>query len=218
MKASKVMAMTVPAVLIALLGVWIAAGYLPVRHIETPPYQVIRSGRGYEIRQYESRILAEVRVSGEYRSAINDGFRNVAGYIFGDNTASDSIAMTAPVLHEKQAAAQKIAMTAPVLHEKDADTDVYTVAFVMPGAYTLDSLPTPNNPDVVLREAPPARFAVLRFRGFAREKTIERRTKRLLALLERDNIVVTGASTVAQYHPPWTPPFMRRNEILAPVE
>ena len=83
MKAGKMIVMTVPVVLIALLVAWMAAGYLPVRYIETPPYQVIRSGKGYEIRQYESRILAEVRVSGAYRSAINNGFRKVAGYIFG---------------------------------------------------------------------------------------------------------------------------------------
>lgn len=214
----KVIAMTAAVVVVGIVGAWMAAGYLPVRNIETPKYDVIQQGKGYEIRQYHGYIVAEVTVSGNYRESINKGFGKVAGYIFGDNTAADSIAMTAPVLHEKKTGSAKIAMTAPVLHEKDKISDTYTVAFVMPGEYTLETLPKPKQSDVRLRAVPPLKYAAIRFRGFAREKTVERKTDRLLEALKNDNVSTSGEPFTAQYHPPWTPPFMRRNEVLIALQ
>jgi hypothetical protein len=210
--------MVIAGVLIALMGVWMVMGYLPVRNIESPKYQVLAAKNGYEIRQYPAQIVAEVRVSGTYRESINKGFRKVADYIFGNNTASSSIAMTAPVLNQKQDASEKIAMTAPVLQKKSDETGGYTVAFVMPSAYKLETLPKPNNPDVILRAVPPKKYAALRFGGYAPETTVKRKTDRLLDLVKRDQILPSGAPFVAQYHPPWTPPFMRRNEILVEIQ
>ena len=150
----KVYAMIIAGVLVALMGGWMAAGYFPVRNIETPKYEVLSTHKGYEIRQYQSHIVAEVKVTGTYKESVNQGFRKIADYIFGNNTASGSIAMTAPVLHEKQTASEKIPMTAPVLHGKTGETGSYTVAFVMPSSYTLETLPKPNNPDVTVRVVP----------------------------------------------------------------
>jgi hypothetical protein len=214
----KVIAMTAAAVVVGIVGAWMAAGYLPVRNIETPKYDVIQQGKGYEIRQYHGYIVAEVTVSGHYRESINKGFGKIAGYIFGDNTTSDSIDMTAPVLHEKEAASAKIAMTAPVLHEKDTVSDTYTVAFVMPKEYTLETLPKPKQSDIRFRTVPPMKCAAIRFRGFAREKTVERKTVRLLEALKNDHVSTSGEPFTAQYHPPWTPPFMRRNEVLIALQ
>ena len=214
----KVLAMTIAGVLAVLMVAWMAAGYLPVRNIETPKYEVLSAKKGYEIRLYPSHIVAEVQVTGTYNESTNKGFRTIADYIFGNNTASGSIAMTAPVLHEKQLASEKISMTAPVLHGKTGETDSYTVAFVMPSSYTLENLPKPNNPDVTVRTVPPKKYAALRFRGYAPEGKVERKMEDLLALLKQDNITPAGSPSVAEYNPPWTPPFMRHNEILVEVQ
>jgi DNA gyrase inhibitor GyrI len=214
----KVYAMVIAGVLVALMGAWMAAGYLPVRNIETPKYEVLSAHKGYEIRQYQSHILAEVKVTGTYKESVNQGFRKIADYIFGNNTASGSIAMTAPVLHEKQTASEKIPMTSPVLHGKTVETGSYTVAFVMPSSYTLETLPKPNNPDVTVRVVPPKKYAALRFRGYAPEGKVARKMEAMLALLKQDNITPVGSPSVAQYNPPWTPPFMRHNEVLVEVQ
>lgn len=214
----KVIVMTIAAIFVGIMGAWMAAGYLPVRNIETPKYDVIQEGKGYEIRQYHGYIVAEVTVSGNYRESINKGFGKVANYIFGNNTSSDSIAMTAPVLHEKEKTSEKIAMTAPVLHEKDEVAGNYTIGFVMPGEFTMETLPKPNNPEVRLREVPSKKIAAIRFRGYAPERAVERKTAQLLEALKNDNVMASGEPYVAQYHPPWTPPFLRRNEVLVEVQ
>jgi hypothetical protein len=197
-----------------LLGLWILAGYVPTRGIETPAYRVVDKHDGYEVREYAPQVRAEVTLEGEYRSTLNDGFRQLAGYIFGDNTGNASISMTAPVLAEKS---EKIAMTAPVLSEKSTDQS-RTIGFVMPKKYTLESLPKPNNPKVTLREVPAKRFAVLKFSGYANEKRAAKKTAQLLDALKRDGVKTVAEPVLAQYNPPWTPPFMRRNEIQAALQ
>jgi effector-binding domain-containing protein len=214
----KRLGMVIAGVVVALMGGWMLAGYLPTRNIETPKYEVISAKNGYEIRQYQSQIVAEAKVSGTYKESVNQGFRKIAGFIFGNNTASGSIAMTAPVLHEKQPLSEKISMTAPVLHGGAAETGNYTVAFVMPSSYTLDTLPKPNNPEVTVHAVPSKKYAALRFRGYAPESKVDQKTKRLLDLLNQDNLNTVGVLSVAEYIRPWTPPFMRRNEILVEVQ
>ena len=204
-------------VAVGLMGLWSLAGYLPVRGIETPKYEVVAKHKGYEIRRYAPYIVAEVTEKGGYRETQNQGFRDVAGYIFGGNKAKASIPMTAPVLHEPEGKSEKIAMTAPVIHERGGEPHVYKLAFVMPSKYKLETLPAPNNPNVTLRQVPAKKYAAVRFRGYAPEKTVARKAEWLLDRLKADGIQATGVPFVAQYHPPWTPPFMRRNEILVEV-
>ncbi len=201
-----------------LLLLWIVAGYLPVRYIETPKYEVVSSGKDYEVRAYAPQIVAEVTKQGEYRQTQNDGFRDVAGYIFGSNKTKASISMTAPVLHQPDNQSEKIAMTAPVLHEPGTAPATYKLAFVMPSSYTLDTLPMPNNPNVTLRQVPARKCAALVFRGYAEEATVLQKTRQLLESLKADGMVTTGVPFLAQYHPPWTMPLMRRNEILVEVK
>jgi len=95
---------------------------------------------------------------------------------------------------------------------------VYKLAFVMPSSCTIETLPAPNNPNIVLRQVPARKCAALQFRGFAREKTVSKKTQRRLDRLKADGVSVTGVPFVAQYNPPWTPSFMRRNEILVEVD
>lgn len=207
--------MSAGAIVVLLLGAWVVVGYVPVRGIEKPKFEVVAKKDGYEIRQYPAMVLAQATVSGGYKKSLNGGFSKVAGFIFGDNTTGGSVAMTAPVLATREKSSQKIAMTAPVLSEKDGES--YTISFVMPGEYTMDSLPRPNNPEVKLTEVPPRKYAVLKFRGYAPESKAERKTQRLLDALRRDGVAPVGEPVVAQYEPPWTPPFMRHNEILVEI-
>jgi hypothetical protein len=209
------LAMGAGAIAVLLLGAWIVAGYVPVRGIEKPKYEIVARKDGYEIRQYPAMILARATISGEYKKSLNKGFSTVADYIFGNNTTGGSVAMTAPVLAEQEQPSQKIAMTAPVLSEKAGES--YTISFVMPSEYTLEGLPKPNNADVRLEQVPPRKYAVLKFGGYAPESKAKRKTQKLLDALNRDGIDPIGEPTVAQYEPPWTPPFMRHNEIFVEI-
>lgn len=218
----------VTGVLVVFFGAWTAVGYSSTKGIETPAYTLVEKRGTYELRDYAGYIRAEVTLEGGYRETLYGGFRDVAGYIFGDNTGKAGIAMTAPVLQEgpsekiamtapvlQEPAPEKIAMTAPVLHEEQGER--YTISFVMPAEYTLDTLPTPNNAQVSLREVPPTRFAVARFGGYARERKAERRIAALEKQIAADGLVAAGPAIIAQYDPPWTPFYMRKNEIQIPI-
>jgi hypothetical protein len=210
--------MIAAGVVVLLLGGWIVAGYVPTRGIETPKYELVSKAKGYEIRQYAPRIVAEVEVSGTYKDSLNQGFRKVADYIFGNNSVKGSISMTAPVLHEKQPASEKISMTAPVLHEKAGEKGTYKLAFVMPSKYTMDTLPKPNNPDISLRPVPQKKYAVRTYGGYATEGKVERETNKLLDALKQDSLATVGTPVSAQFNPPWTPPFMRHNEVMVELQ
>ena len=210
----KIMAGLAVGIAVALVGAWTALGYMSTKDIEEPAYTVAEKKRGYQIREYAPYIRAEVTLEGAYRDTLYGGFRQVADYIFGNNTKSEKVAMTAPVIQEKS---EKIAMTAPVIQEAGEGKNTYTVAFVMPREYTLETLPKPNNPNVAFREMPARRFAVMKFGGYATERRVERKKAQLAEALERDGMKAAGTALVAQYDPPWTPFYMRRNEIQVPL-
>lgn len=122
--------------------------------------------------------------------------------------------MTAPVAQEP--AGEKIAMTAPVTQQKVQDR--WAVSFVMPGAYTLATLPEPTDPKVALRPVPGRRLAAVRYSGFWSEKNYLRHKAELEAWIGARGLKIAGAPLWARYNPPFTPWFLRRNEILIPVE
>jgi hypothetical protein len=202
------------------LTTWIAVGIVSVAGIETPGYDVVTKHDDYEIRQYAPYIAAEVTMEGEYRNSMNGGFRKLADYIFGNNSKAtggesedpESIEMTAPVL-EREVVPEKIAMTAPVV-EQETPGGNRIVSFIMPSKYSMDTIPKPNNPDVTLVEVPAKRFAVLRFSGRVSHDKAQKKKQSLLSSLERDKVDTVGEPMLAQYNPPWTPPPMRRNEVL----
>lgn len=206
------------------LAIWIAIGVVSVAGIETPRYEIVSEHDGYEIRQYVPHIVAEVTVEGEFRTAMNSGFRKLADYIFGNNTrvvggaeaGSEKIEMTAPVI-ERAARSEKIEMTAPVL-EQETQTGARVVSFVMPSKYSRDTLPKPNNTEVKLVEVPSRRYAVIRFSGTVSDASAAQMKEKLLELLKRDSIETEGEPMLAQYNPPWTPPPMRRNEVMVELK
>lgn len=185
----------------------------PAMAVEEPPFETVVSDGAFEIRDYPALAVAEVTVPGAQKEAANAGFRLLAGYIFGGNSGKADIAMTAPVTQEP--AGEKIAMTAPVT-QTPSDGE-WVVRFTMPGKYTLATLPKPDDPRVRLRETPPARFAVVRFSGVARPDIVAKKTADLSAWMEKRNLGAAGPASLAQYNPPWTPGFMRRNEVMVPL-
>lgn len=186
--------------------------------IEEPAYTVTEQSAPFELRTYQPKIVAEVVVSGSMDEASSMGFRLLANYIFGNNTAggggSEKIQMTAPVGMEPSS--EKISMTAPVsMQESDGR---WRVSFVMPSQYTMETLPRPNNAAVTIREIPATRYAVIRFSGLTGAKKVANKTEDLQAWLAKKGLKPVGAPELARYNPPWILPFLRRNEIMVEVQ
>ena len=181
---------------------------------EEPRFTVVERVGQIEIRRYGPRLAAETEVSGPEEAARNEGFRKVAGYIFGGNTGRASIAMTAPVV--QSGGAQSIAMTAPVV-QTAGPGGTWRIQFYMPAKYTRETLPTPTDPSVRIVEAPAQDYAVLRFTGSRRPPAVAARTEALKAGLAGARWRIVGAPVAWFYDPPWTVPFLRRNEVAAPV-
>ena len=182
---------------------------------EEPRYVVAERIGDVEIRRYAPRIAAETTVTGPEVEARNEGFRRVAGYIFGANSGRKSVAMTAPVA--QAAASQTIAMTAPVA-QAAGPSGAWRVQFFMPAKYTLATLPTPNDPAVRMVELPAQDFAVLRFTGSRNAGAVAAKSRALSAALQDSRWRATGQPAAWFYDPPWTIPFLRRNEVAAPIQ
>ncbi len=196
---------------------WVAYGYFSVRNVEEPAYTVVRDEGTYEIRLYEPMVIAETTVeSTSYRDALNEGFRRLADYIFGNNAATESLAMTVPVQQRDMGEGEVIAMTAPVVSE-DADANDRVISFVLPSSYTLESAPQPKNAAVRLRTVPERAVAAVSFSWLPTQARIEAQKRALREVLAADDVRVIGEESVAFYNPPFTPPFMMRTEILIPV-
>lgn len=183
--------------------------------VETPPCKEVLHDGDFEVRDYPALVVAEVTVAGDQKEAASKGFRLLAGYIFGANKKRQSVAMTAPVA--QQATSEKIAMTAPVTQTRSA-AGTWVVRFTMPGNWSLRTLPVPDDSRVTLRETQPARFAVLRFSGRATPEDVQTKTSELRALVKSHELHAIGPIALAQYNPPWTSWFMRRNEVMVEVE
>ena len=184
---------------------------------EQPVYSVVEKTGAVEIRQYGPRLAAEATVSGREESARNDGFRKVAGFIFGGNTAKASIAMTAPVVQASAGRSEKIAMTAPVVQTADP-SGAWRIQFIMPAKYTRATLPVPTDPSVRIVDVPAETYAVIRFSGSRDGKAVSRRTAELTAALAAAGWRATGQPVAWFYDPPWTLPAFRRNEVAVTVE
>jgi hypothetical protein len=181
--------------------------------VEEPTFKLVLTDGAFEVRDYPALVVAEVTVSGDQKEAAGKGFRILAGYIFGGNKSRKSIEMTAPV--SQVPASEKIAMTAPVTQTEVGAS--WVVRFTMPKGYSLEALPVPDDPKVNLRTVPPTRLAVLKFSGLARADDVAAKTDELQTFAAKHRLRSTGPVSLAQYDPPWTLWFMRRNEVSIPV-
>ena len=82
----------------------------------------------------------------------------------------------------------------------------------------MQTLPKPNNPDVSLKEIAEKRFAVIRFSGLAKSKRLEKQARELEAFIQSQNLQVVSKPTYAFFNPPWTLPFLRRNEVMIEIK
>jgi len=201
--------------IITLFAIWVISGYLPTMNIAMPAYEVIEKKPEYEIRRYASYIVAETHQMGSQGESLSRGFNELFRYISGNNIARSRISMTAPVLKNTEAEGQKIPMTAPVISQGEKDSSI--IAFVMPLGFTLENIPQPNSKKVTLRVVQPRTVAAITFSGYATDERTRKNAEKLLSVLKRDGRNVKSATQTALYNPPWTPPFMRRNEVMVEI-
>jgi hypothetical protein len=181
--------------------------------VEEARYTVLEKQDKLEIREYAPSIVAEVLVEGDFENASSAAFRTLFNYISGKNTGRSKIAMTAPV--SQKASPEKIAMTSPVGQRKSGQG--WAVSFMMPDSYTMDTIPVPDDPSVVLREVPAYRAAAIRYSGTWSEKGYREQLAQLRQWMEAQNLTPAGEPVWARYNAPFTPWFMRRNEILIAI-
>jgi hypothetical protein len=153
------------------------------------------------LRRYPDHVVAETRVTGTFEGAGNASFRRLVGYIGGRNTQSRKVAMTAPVVQQAE----------------DGNAGSFVVGFVMPADVDLASAPDPTDPDVHLRAVPAHTAAALRFSGRWTRERYDEHARRLLAALDAAGLQAAGPPRFARFDPPWTPWFLRRNEVVVTV-
>jgi effector-binding domain-containing protein len=181
--------------------------------IEEPEFISIEKKDAFEIREYQPKLIAQVLVNGTFDSASSKGFRLLADFIFGNNKTNEGskkIDMTSPVISRD--ATEKIDMTAPVVSEETEKG--WYVSFNMPKQYTKETLPVPINPEVKIIEVPSEKYAVITFSGLVREKKYAEMLNLLNEEMKKRNIDPKGPAILARYNPPWTLPFLRRNELM----
>lgn len=199
--------------IIAVISLAILGGY-NLMAIEEAPYTTVKKDKNIELRDYQSYILAETIVDATIEDAGNKAFRKLFNYISGANKSKTKVAMTAPV--SQKSAGEKIAMTAPV-SQQSADKK-QAVSFMMPASYTMKTIPTPTDKSVKIREVPARRVAAIRYSGRWTEKRYLKFKKELEDWIKKEQLTITGEAVWARYNPPFTLWFLRRNEVLIPIE
>ena len=198
---------------IVLVAVFILVGARNTMATEEAKYTVVKKDNSFEIRDYAPHILAEIIVEGELENAGSKAFNSLFRYISGDNHSRNKVAMTAPV--SQQPASQKINMTAPVGRQRVDNK--WAVSFMMPDSYTLETLPVPDNSNITLRQVPARQIAAVRYSGFWSEKNYLENKSQLETWINKNKLLIVGDAVWARYDAPFTPWFLRRNEILIPV-
>ncbi len=167
---------------------------------QEPNWHSTKKDGKIEIRTYEPMIVAEVTVAGKRQEAISEGFRILAKYIFGHNMSHSVIAMTAPVMQKAS--------------ENEGE---WKIRFSMPAEYKIDTLPHPNDERIRLIEIPSFKTGVIRFSGFNTDKNIKDNQSELQKWLGKNKVKAELTPTYAFYDPPWTLPFLKRNEVMMSI-
>ena len=188
--------------------------------IEEPKYTLMEKYEAFEIRKYSPYLVAQTEVSGTFDERGGKAFRILIKYISGENQQQSNIKMTVPVIQESSdEEGQKISMTAPVIQEKGKeDSNSAIISFVMPESFTLDTLPSPSDNRITLREIPAKIVAVLQYSGGWSEERYKEHEAILIKALQNANIKIIGEPSFARYNSPFALWFMRRNEIMIEVQ
>lgn len=189
----------------------------PAMATEEPEFKLILEEGEFQIREYEPKIIAQVEIDGDFDEASSKGFKLLADYIFGNNILegdSQKISMTAPV--EMSPLAENLLMTSSIMD--DDINNKWSINFVMPKEYTLDTLPMPNNSEVKIIKVPSEKYVVILFSGLVRESSYAEKSELLSNYIKANNFMAQGTIKIARYNPPWTLPFFRRNELMVKID
>ena len=190
-----------------------------VMAIEEPDYEVLSRSDDYEIRRYSAFNVAEVELPASSGNVDNQAFRILAGYIFGKNRSRARIKASGSLESSTDNESIKMAMTAPVMSaDSDASDNSAVIAFVMERRFSLDELPEPIDSRIRLRQQPPRVMAVREYSGRWTPENFQENKDSLLQALERDGVNTRGPAILARYNSPFTPWFLRRNEVMIQVE
>lgn len=205
-----------------------------ISDLEQPKYEVLDKKENCEVRKYAPSLIAEVTyVGNHFKNESENGFMTLASYLGvvgkpqntkpNDEQAGEKIAMTAPVVTQEKRAGEgeKIAMTAPVVtveKQESGDKKMTTMQFILPSKYTMETIPTPTNKEVFIKETESRVMGVITFSGTTSYSDIEKHSKKLREALDTLGWKITGDYVLARYNPPFTIPFFRTNEVLFPVE
>lgn len=232
---------------VLLIGLVVVVSWNPLGALEEPKFEVIKTYEGFELRKYQPHIVAQTIIKGDFDDSGNRAFRILAGYIFGKNKQEVKMAMTAPVnqleLSSKTASigkdasvqketgdsmkmggepasvegkSVKMAMTAPV-NQQELGEEKYLYEFIMPSKFTMETLPTPLDSRVRLKEKPGKLIAAHEYSGTWSQKRYERKKEAFLKKLKEAGFVAIGTPVFARYNSPFSLWFLRRNEILVEV-
>ena len=188
-----------------------------VNSVEEAGYDVIRADDNYELRLYQPMVIAETYVEGDFNEAGDRAFRRLFGYISSDNASSSKIAMTAPVIANQTGSdiSKNIGVVEPLLQERKDQGWRYM--FVLPAGYSIKTAPAPLDEKVKLSTMPQKKVAVLRFSGLRDEQVINEKTVLLEQWIVANNLTPASKPRWAGYNPPWTLPFLRRNEVMLDI-
>ena len=198
--------------LLLVMFAWSGVG--TVMAIEEPGYAVVEKSGDFELRMYEPFIVAETVVDGTFDDVGSEAFDRLGGYIFGNNRSRTSIDMTAPVTQTP--ASERIAMTAPVSQtQRDGE---WRVTFTMPAGYTMQTLPEPIDTRVLLKQQPGRLVAAIRYSGTWARERYQAHERQLASMIAERGLRPVGDPIFARYNSPFSLWFLRRNEVLIPVE
>jgi DNA gyrase inhibitor GyrI len=208
------------AVAVAVVGA--GAWYWFATNVERPEYETLAKDGAFEVRRYPALVVAEATVSGDREEGVRQGFRRLADYIFAKDRSPGSedekIAMTSPVTQQPAGAVgqgEKIAMTSPVTQQPAGDGGgTWRVHFIMPSQYDLDDLPAPGSEAVALRTVPARRVAAVEFSGSWSDENFRRHAEELQDWMAAQGLQPAGPPIYAYYNDPFTPAFLRRNEVI----
>ena len=204
------------ALVIALCSMFLSATTMATEEAE---YTVLLKEQNLEVRLYEPHIVAETVVDKEFEDAGSEAFGRLFKYISGNNQAQQEIAMTAPVgqvAEGQEIESQEIDMTAPV-----GQTQVdgkWVVSFMMPGSFTMQTTPKPRDERIIIRQVPERTMAAIEYSGFWSKSGYQKNKSRLEDWIDKKGFIIQGKPVWARYNAPFMPWFLRRNEVLIPID
>ena len=183
---------------------------------EQQRYTVLTRFPSFELRRYPSHVVAEVEVDSSFTDAGNQAFGVLVAFISGRNSTRSKVAMTAPVVQEQ--ASTRIAVTSPVIQVSGVEAGRQVVACVMPAEFAVDTLPTPSDPRITVRAIPTQVAAANSFTGRWTERIYQEQLTELRKAVMEAGLEINGPPRFARFDPPWTPWFLRHNEVVLPVD